>query len=181
MVGGTAETQSLAHSQPFLPPSHLNISCPPAVSSMLLDNLAADHTSSPSPDPFPPTDPVLMSLKEGYKKSSRVVFKAPIKEKKSVVVNGIDLLENVPPRTENEVRDPRTRGGAQELGEGLETQGRDHRPLCVLITVIGLTTSTVPRCFSSGDKYCIKSTLGRPLFLTPTAVVGCWAGMEAPS
>lgn len=49
-------------------------------------------------------DPVLMSLKEGYKKSSKVVFKAPIREKKSVVVNGIDLLENVPPRTENEVR-----------------------------------------------------------------------------
>ncbi|KAL6033077.1 hypothetical protein STEG23_034443, partial [Scotinomys teguina] len=47
-------------------------------------------------------DPVLMSLKEGYKKSSKVVFKAPIREKKSVVVNGIDLLENVPPRTENE-------------------------------------------------------------------------------
>lgn len=45
-----------------------------------------------------------MSLKEGYKKSSKMVFKAPIKEKKSVVVNGIDLLENVPPRTENEVR-----------------------------------------------------------------------------
>lgn len=45
-----------------------------------------------------------MSLKEGYKKSSKVVFKAPIREKKSVVVNGIDLLENVPPRTENEVR-----------------------------------------------------------------------------
>lgn len=50
------------------------------------------------------SDPVLMSLKEGYKKSSKLVFKAPIKEKKSVVVNGIDLLENVPPRTENEVR-----------------------------------------------------------------------------
>lgn len=45
-----------------------------------------------------------MSLKEGYKKSSKVVFKAPIREKKTVVVNGIDLLENVPPRTENEVR-----------------------------------------------------------------------------
>uniref|UniRef100_A0A6I8P6K7 Coronin n=1 Tax=Ornithorhynchus anatinus TaxID=9258 RepID=A0A6I8P6K7_ORNAN len=48
-------------------------------------------------------DPVLMSLKEGYKKSSKVVFKVPIKEKKSMVVNGIDLLENVPPRTENEL------------------------------------------------------------------------------
>ncbi|KAB0393896.1 hypothetical protein E2I00_004045, partial [Balaenoptera physalus] len=48
-------------------------------------------------------DPVLMSLKEGYKKSPKMVFKAPIKEKKSVVVNGIDLLENVPPRTENEL------------------------------------------------------------------------------
>lgn len=33
------------------------------------------------------------------------MFKAPIREKKSVVVNGIDLLENVPPRTENEVKD----------------------------------------------------------------------------
>lgn len=53
---------------------------------------------------MPFVDPVLMSLKEGYKKSSKMVFKAPIKEKKSVVVNGIDLLENVPPRTENEVR-----------------------------------------------------------------------------
>lgn len=49
-------------------------------------------------------DPILMSLKEGYKKTSKVVFQAPIREKKSVVVNGIDLLENVPPRTENEVR-----------------------------------------------------------------------------
>ncbi|EMP36031.1 Coronin-2B [Chelonia mydas] len=47
-------------------------------------------------------DPILMSLKEGYK-ASKVVFKAPIREKKSVVVNGIDLLENVPPRTENEL------------------------------------------------------------------------------
>lgn len=50
------------------------------------------------------SDPILMSLKEGYKKESKVVFKPPIKEKKSVIVNGIDLLENVPPRTENEVR-----------------------------------------------------------------------------
>uniref|UniRef100_G3UAB5 Coronin n=1 Tax=Loxodonta africana TaxID=9785 RepID=G3UAB5_LOXAF len=49
------------------------------------------------------SNPVLMSLKEGYKKSSKMVFKAPIKEKKTVVVNGIDLLENVPPRTENEL------------------------------------------------------------------------------
>lgn len=47
--------------------------------------------------------PVLMSLKEGYSRPSKLVFKAPVKEKKSVVVNGIDLLENVPPRTENEV------------------------------------------------------------------------------
>jgi len=44
-----------------------------------------------------------MSLKEGYKRTSKIVFKAPVREKKSVVVNGIDLLENVPPRTENEV------------------------------------------------------------------------------
>lgn len=48
-------------------------------------------------------DPILMSLKEGYKRNSKIVFKAPVREKKSVVVNGIDLLENVPPRTENEV------------------------------------------------------------------------------
>lgn len=44
-----------------------------------------------------------MSLKEGYHRPNQLVFKAPVKEKKSVVVNGIDLLENVPPRTENEV------------------------------------------------------------------------------
>lgn len=50
------------------------------------------------------TDPVLMSLKEGYQRPNQLVFKAPVKEKKSMVVNGIDLLENVPPRTENEVR-----------------------------------------------------------------------------
>lgn len=49
------------------------------------------------------TDPVLMSLKDGYRRPNQLVFKAPVKEKKSVVVNGIDLLENVPPRTENEV------------------------------------------------------------------------------
>ncbi|CAB1423295.1 unnamed protein product [Pleuronectes platessa] len=48
-------------------------------------------------------DPVLMSLKEGYQRPNQLVFKAPVKEKKSVVVNGIDLLENVPPRTENEL------------------------------------------------------------------------------
>jgi coronin-2 len=44
-----------------------------------------------------------MSLKKGYQKPNQLVFKAPVKEKKGVVVNGIDLLENVPPRTENEV------------------------------------------------------------------------------
>lgn len=49
------------------------------------------------------TDPVLMSLKDGYHRPNQLVFKAPVKEKKSMVVNGIDLLENVPPRTENEV------------------------------------------------------------------------------
>ncbi|XP_039629138.1 coronin-2B isoform X2 [Polypterus senegalus] len=48
-------------------------------------------------------DPILISLKEGYKAPSTLVFKAPVKEKKGVVVNGIDLLENVPPRTENEL------------------------------------------------------------------------------
>uniref|UniRef100_A0A3Q2DF14 Coronin n=1 Tax=Cyprinodon variegatus TaxID=28743 RepID=A0A3Q2DF14_CYPVA len=48
-------------------------------------------------------DPVLMSLKDGYHRPNQLVFKAPVKEKKSMVVNGIDLLENVPPRTENEL------------------------------------------------------------------------------
>ena len=42
-------------------------------------------------------------MKEGYSRPNQLVFKAPVKDKKSVVVNGIDLLENVPPRTENEV------------------------------------------------------------------------------
>lgn len=45
-----------------------------------------------------------MSLKDGYHRPNQLVFKAPVKEKKTMVVNGIDLLENVPPRTENEVR-----------------------------------------------------------------------------
>lgn len=54
-------------------------------------------------DVFVHSDPVLMSLKDGYSRPNQLVFKAPVKEKKSVVVNGIDLLENVPPRTENEV------------------------------------------------------------------------------
>ncbi|XP_037550334.1 coronin-2B [Nematolebias whitei] len=48
-------------------------------------------------------EPVLMSLKEGYNRPNQLVFKAPVKEKTSAVVNGIDLLENVPPRTENEL------------------------------------------------------------------------------
>lgn len=52
---------------------------------------------------FLQTDPVLISLKEGYQQPNQLAFKAPVKEKKSMVVNGIDLLENVPPRTENEV------------------------------------------------------------------------------
>uniref|UniRef100_A0A672PZ57 Coronin n=1 Tax=Sinocyclocheilus grahami TaxID=75366 RepID=A0A672PZ57_SINGR len=47
--------------------------------------------------------PVLVSLKEGYNRANKLVFKAPVKDKKGGVVNGIDLLENVPPRTENEV------------------------------------------------------------------------------
>ncbi|CAL1604787.1 unnamed protein product [Knipowitschia caucasica] len=46
-------------------------------------------------------EPVLVSLKEGYSRPNQLVFKAP--QKKSAVVNGIDLLENVPPRTENEM------------------------------------------------------------------------------
>uniref|UniRef100_A0A8C9WWK1 Coronin n=1 Tax=Scleropages formosus TaxID=113540 RepID=A0A8C9WWK1_SCLFO len=46
---------------------------------------------------------VVKDPREGYQRPSKLVFKAPVKEKKSVVVNGIDLLENVPPRTENEL------------------------------------------------------------------------------
>ncbi|XP_061616532.1 coronin-2B isoform X2 [Phyllopteryx taeniolatus] len=48
-------------------------------------------------------EPVLMSLRDGYNRPNKLVFKAPVKDKKNVVVNGIDLLENVPPRTENEL------------------------------------------------------------------------------
>ncbi|XP_057286476.1 coronin-2B isoform X2 [Pezoporus wallicus] len=55
------------------------------------------------PPPLLHTDPILISLKEGYKKTSSIIFKAPVKAKRSVLVNGIDLLENVPPRTENEL------------------------------------------------------------------------------
>lgn len=75
---------------------------------------------TPSPA-LPRSDPILMSLKEGYKKTSKIVFKAPVREKKSVVVNGIDLLENVPPRTENEVgqRSPGD-GGGTVTGRGGE-------------------------------------------------------------
>lgn len=73
------------------------------------------------PDLLPPallhTDPILISLKEGYKKTSRIVFKAPVKAKRSVLVNGIDLLENVPPRTENEV-------GQRGMGMGTAANGR---------------------------------------------------------
>lgn len=69
--------------------------------------LAGKRDGSAAPPDLLPrsarSDPILMSLKEGYKKTSKIVFKAPVREKKSVVVNGIDLLENVPPRTENEV------------------------------------------------------------------------------
>lgn len=56
-----------------------------------------------------------MSLKEGYKKTSKIVFKAPVREKRGVVVNGIDLLENVPPRTENEVGQRRAAASSPAL------------------------------------------------------------------
>ncbi|XP_071899686.1 coronin-2B isoform X2 [Anas platyrhynchos] len=65
--------------------------------------LGESPKSSPCSPPLCPPDPILMSLKEGYKRTSKIVFKAPVREKKGVVVNGIDLLENVPPRTENEL------------------------------------------------------------------------------
>lgn len=73
--------------------------------------------------PLCETDPVLMSLKDGYHRPNQLVFKAPVKEKKSVVVNGIDLLENVPPRTENEVR----REQEQEVLRALTAEGNTHR------------------------------------------------------
>ncbi|KFQ24673.1 Coronin-2B, partial [Mesitornis unicolor] len=65
--------------------------------------MGQDHSHLLTPSHAPIPDPILVSLKEGYKRTSKIVFKAPVKEKKSVVVNGIDLLENVPPRTENEL------------------------------------------------------------------------------
>lgn len=73
--------------------------------------------------PLCETDPVLMSLKDGYHRPNQLVFKAPVKEKKSVVVNGIDLLENVPPRTENEVRGEQE----QEVLRALTAEGNTHR------------------------------------------------------
>uniref|UniRef100_A0A6Q2YBC0 Coronin n=1 Tax=Esox lucius TaxID=8010 RepID=A0A6Q2YBC0_ESOLU len=48
-------------------------------------------------------EPVLMSLKAGYKRPCRTAFKAPRKGWKTMV-NGLDLLESIPPKTENEVK-----------------------------------------------------------------------------
>lgn len=55
-------------------------------------------------------DPVLVSLRPSYSRPSQPIFKAPLKKKeKKGSVNGLDLLqnlgnlENVPPRTENEM------------------------------------------------------------------------------
>lgn len=84
-----------------------------------------------------------MSLKEGYKKSSKMVFKAPIKEKKSVVVNGIDLLENVPPRTENEVRN---------ISYYLHTPWQSET-FAFQLWASGLSARSVQRHFSFCDKY----------------------------
>lgn len=92
---------------------------------------------------MPLLDPVLMSLKEGYKKSSKMVFKAPIKEKKSVVVNGIDLLENVPPRTENEVRN---------ISYYLHTPWQSET-FAFQLWASGLSARSVQRHFSFCDKY----------------------------
>uniref|UniRef100_A0A3P8XDS6 Coronin n=1 Tax=Esox lucius TaxID=8010 RepID=A0A3P8XDS6_ESOLU len=47
-------------------------------------------------------EPVLMSLKAGYKRPCRTAFKAPRKGWKTMV-NGLDLLESIPPKTENEL------------------------------------------------------------------------------
>ncbi|CAB1323594.1 unnamed protein product, partial [Coregonus sp. 'balchen'] len=48
-------------------------------------------------------EPVLMSLKAGYKRPCQMAFKAPVKERKTMVVNGLDLLDSIPPKTENEL------------------------------------------------------------------------------
>eukprot|EP00063_Salmo_salar_P004621 XP_013979456.1 PREDICTED: coronin-2B isoform X3 [Salmo salar] len=46
-------------------------------------------------------EPVLMSLKAGYKRPCQKAFKAPVRERKTMVMNG--LLESIPPKTENEL------------------------------------------------------------------------------
>ena len=96
--------------------------------------------------PLCETDPVLMSLKDGYHRPNQLVFKAPVKEKKSVVVNGIDLLENVPPRTENEVR------GEQELGVALHQESlelwRRRETHTVLFSQVLLCCVFILRFFS---------------------------------
>uniref|UniRef100_A0A8C7JWS3 Coronin n=1 Tax=Oncorhynchus kisutch TaxID=8019 RepID=A0A8C7JWS3_ONCKI len=46
-------------------------------------------------------EPVLMSLKSGYKRPCQKAFKAPVRERKTMVMNG--LLESIPPKTENEL------------------------------------------------------------------------------
>jgi coronin-2 len=43
-----------------------------------------------------------MSLKAGYKRPCQKAFKAPVRERKTMVMNG--LLESIPPKTENEVK-----------------------------------------------------------------------------
>ncbi|KAJ8406601.1 hypothetical protein AAFF_G00301750 [Aldrovandia affinis] len=48
-------------------------------------------------------DPVLMSLKDGYQCCSQMALEAPVRERKSGLVKGMDLLENVPPKTQNEL------------------------------------------------------------------------------
>lgn len=72
-----------------------------------------------------------------------MVFKAPIKEKKSVVVNGIDLLENVPPRTENEVRN---------ISYYLDRPWKSET-FTFQLWASGLKASSIPRPFSFCDKY----------------------------
>lgn len=48
-------------------------------------------------------EPVLMSLKAGYKRPGQMAFKAPVKERRTMLGNGVDLLDVVPPKTENEL------------------------------------------------------------------------------
>ena len=49
------------------------------------------------------TGPVLISLRASYKHPGQMVIRASKRERRTVGVRSIDLLENVPPKTQSEV------------------------------------------------------------------------------